>query len=377
MNPPRSGSRTMVPALVVGATGLLVLGVQPLLYGGYVHEGVIAEARLGTLAAVEISAIALGSVAGVQMLGRWRTQLVGLMGLALLIAGNLLPVETALFAWRTLAGAGAGMVVAIAAAQIARQVNVNEASGLFLFFQATSQYAILQGFTLLAPTASTQMVQAALAGISLLVLPVLFMVPARPSVASETYERLQSPPPAGWIALIASAMFLGSAIGIWAYLGVWLESAGVPADGVSARLTAALAGQIAGTLGAVALGTHRRSSLQVLASGTAMTLATALLLQHGPQGVVGWALMIGFGLAWMIGTPALSGLLLEVDPARRSLPYGASAQLVGAAIVPTAVGEIIAARGTDMVLAASAGLVALSLLAVGLALVARSAQRAI
>lgn len=362
-----AGNRSILPALVVGAAGLLVLGLQPLLYGGYVHEGLMTEGRLGTLAAVEISSIAAGSVAGVNLLGRYRSQFVGLGGLALLLLGNLLPVAMALFAWRALAGFGGGMIVAIAAAQIARQANVNAASGLFLFFQATSQYAILQGFTLLAPTASTQMVQAALAGLSVLVLPVLFMVPPRLDVVAGE-ERLGPPPRAGWAALIASALFLGGAIGIWAYLGVWLEVAGLPAQDVSARLTAALVGQIAGALCAVALGTHRRSSVQVVASGVAICGAIGALLMTGPQGLAGWTLMIDFGLAWMIGTPALSGLLLEVDPARRSLPYGASAQLAGAAILPTAVGEVMAARGLDAVLATSCVLVAMALLGVGLAL---------
>lgn len=371
MSTPHGRAKSIVPALIVGAAGLLVLGLQPLLYGGYVHEGFISEARLGTLAALEISAIAAGSVLGVNLLGRLRAQVVGLVGLVLVLAGNLLPLSMALFPWRVLAGLGSGMVVAIAAAQIARQLNVNAASGWFLFFQATSQYAILQGFTLLAPTASPQVVQGALAGLSLLALPVLLFVPPQLGVVSVD-EKLGPPPRAGWIALLASGLFLGSAIGIWAYLGVWLETAGMPHEAVSSRLTAALAGQIVGALCAVALGTHRRSSLQVFFSGTAMITAVSLLLLTGPQGVGGWVLMIGFGLAWMIGTPALSGLLLEVDPARRSLPYGASAQLAGAAIIPTVAGELLAERGMTAILAISACLLVVSLIAVGASLIARS-----
>lgn len=140
--------------------------------------------------------------------------------------------------------------------------------------------------------------------------------------------------------------------------------AGLPTQDVSSRLTAALVGQIAGALCALALGTHRRSSLQVVASGVAICAGIGALLMLGPQGIAGWTLMIGFGLAWMIGTPTLSGLLLEADPARRSLPYAASAQLAGAAILPTLVGEVMAARGIDAVLATSCVLVALLLAAV-------------
>ena len=356
-------SGTIMPALVLGAVGLLVLGVQPALYGAYVHQGLVSEPRLGTLAAAEISAIAFGSVAGIALLGRMRAQVVGLFGITLLILGNLLPLGISLFLARGIAGFGAGMVVALGAAQIARQANVNAASGWFLFLQAISQYAVLQGFAILAPAATAASIQTALAVIALLSCPLLLLVPAQLSMAGEEHSS-GLPPLAGWIALAASGLFVGAAIGVWAYLGVWLEVAGMAAQDVSPRLTAALGGQMIGALCAVALGMSRRSSLQVMASGAVMILAVVLLLERGPEGLAGWLLMTGFGFAWMVGTPALSGLLLELDPGRKSLPYGASAQLLGAAIVPTVTGELLAASGLGYVLAAACAIAGLALLTV-------------
>lgn len=369
MTAPATG-RSLAPALAIGAAGLLVLGVQPALYGAYVHQGLVTEARLGTLASAEISAIALGSVMGIALLGRMRAQIVGLFGILLLIAGNLLPLDYGLFPARAMAGFGSGMVVALGAAQIAQQTNVNAASGWFLFLQATSQYAVLQGFALLAPAALAATIQFALAVLALLASPLLMLVPRQLSLSGP--ERPKGRPPlAGGIALVASGLFVGAAIGVWAYLGVWLEDAGMAAQDVSPRLTASLAGQIAGTLCAVAIGMRGRSSVQVIASGAAMIAAVLVLLARGPAGLEGWALMIAFGWAWMVGTPALAGLLLECDPARRSLPYGASAQLLGAAVLPTLVGELLAAKGLDRVLATSAGLAGLAMLLVVVALLAR------
>lgn len=359
----------LFPALVVGTAGLIVLGVQPLLYGAYVHQGLVEEARLGTLAAAEISAIAFGSVGGIALLRRWPARIVGLLGLLLLVLGNLAPFALPLFLTRIVAGAGGGVVVALAAAQIAGRDNVNAASGAFLLLQAASQYAVLQGFSLLAPAASAMAVQQALAGMAAAAGLLLLLVPRtlRPG-----HEEGGSglPPAGGWIALIASALFVGAAVGAWAYFGVWLETAGLAADGVAARLTASMAGQMAGALVAIALGTRRHSSRQVMAAGLFLIAALALLLLRGPAGAAGWALIVGFGLAWMIGTPALSGLLLELDPGRRSLPYAASAQLLGAAVVPTLTGELLAARGLDLVLACSAVLFAAAIAAIlgGLAL---------
>lgn len=49
MDATTAGGRSLVPALLMGAAGLLVLGVQPLLYGDYVDEGLIPEGQLGTV----------------------------------------------------------------------------------------------------------------------------------------------------------------------------------------------------------------------------------------------------------------------------------------------------------------------------------------
>lgn len=352
---------SMIPALLLGAAGLLVLGVQPALYGAYVHEGFVGEATLGTLAAAEISAIAVGSIAGIALLARMRAQLIGMMGIGLLIFGNMIPLELSLFGARGVAGFGGGMVVALAAAQIARQVNVNSASGWFLFLQATSQYAVLQGFALFAPAAAASTIQHMLALLVLLSSPLLWLMPAWLRPARNDDARGQ-PSPAGWTALLASALFVGAAIGVWAYLGVWLESTGMAANDVSSRLTVSLAGQMLGALCAVVLGMRGRSSVQVVASGSAMIIIVALLLVRGGNDFLGWLLLAGFGFAWMVGTPALSGLLLELDPARSSLPYGASAQLLGAALVPTLAGELLANQGLSLVLAASTGVAGLALL---------------
>lgn len=350
----------LVPVLLLGAVGLLVLGVQPLLYAAYVHQGMIGAERLGTLAAVEISAIACGSLIGVRLLERNTTRVTGLIGLILFCAGNLLPQAVPLLMSRPLAGIGGGMVVALAATRIAQQENVNAASGLFLFLQAISQYAIMQSFVLLAPHAAAKDVQWVLAVLAILVAPVLLMIP--PKLAGFEEAKTATPPPlVGWIVLTVCGLFVGAAVGVWAYLGVWIEAAGLPAEKTSGLLTAALAGQVAGTLIAILLGTHSRSGAQVMLSGFGMFAAVIALLTFGPHGLQGWILLISFGFTWMIGTPALSGLLLACDPERRSLPYAASAQLLGAATVPTLVGEIFAEKGIDIALSTFAGICAIAI----------------
>jgi len=341
----------------------MVLGIQPLLYGAYIHENLISEQKLGTLAAAEISAIALGSTIGVALLKYRTVQTVGILGIAILIAGNLLPSVIPLFLTRALAGIGSGLIVALAAARIAEQTNVNAASGLFLFLQATSQYAIMQGFSLAAPEASAASMQTVLSLIALSSTPLLLLMPSHHPIPQPTADG--GPPPiAGWVALATCGLYLGAAIGVWAYLGIWLESSGMQQETVTPMVTASLAGQMVGALVAVVIGTHSRSDLQVIASGAVMTAAVFMLILLGPEGLTGWLLLIGFGFAWMVGTPALSGLVLKSDPQRKSLPYTASAQLLGAAVIPTVLGELLSHHGLSMVLAASAGLIAVAIILV-------------
>lgn len=364
----RSGWQHLLPTLVLASTGLLVLGVQPLLYVAYIHAGAITEARLGLLAAVEISAIAVGSMTGIHLLRHISARIVGMIGLMVLLLGNLLPEVWPLFATRAVAGFGGGIVVALAAAQIALRANVNAASGLFLFLQAASQYASLQAVSLLAPDLDARGLQILLAALAAAAAPLLLAVPRRLALHDEAAGPSR-PPLAGVIGLAVSALFVGSAIAVWAYLGLWLQSAGIAERATASMLTVALAGQIVGALIAVALGMRWRSDVQVAVSGGAMIMIVMVLLASDPASASGWALLFGFGLVWMLGTPALSGLLLALDPSRKALPFAASAQLLGAALIPTLTGELLAAEGMDRVLQGGTAITAVALILLGLGIV--------
>ncbi|MFM9937396.1 MAG: hypothetical protein ACKVOL_14515 [Novosphingobium sp.] len=347
----------LAASLTLGAAGLLVLGAQPLLYGSYVHEGRITEAGLGLLAAIEITAIALGSAGGIALLGRLPARLVALVGIGLTIAANLLPAEVPLLLARAISGSGGGLLVAIAAAAIARRSGLNAAAAAFLFLQAASQYAILQWFSAQTGAASAAAIQQALAVIAALTVLMLPLVPAslapiHAAQAGDPTNRL--PPLSGWIGLAAAGLVAGASIGIWAYMGLWLEARGIPAERITPMLTASMVGQMIGTLTAIAIGERGHSGTRVIAMAVLLLGIVAALLLRGADGAAGWALVVGYGFVWMVVSPALTGFLLEADPTRRSLPFGASAQLLGAAIVPTTVGVLFAAQGLDTVILASA-----------------------
>ena len=374
MSDPQNSLGQLFATLLLASVGLLFLGVQPLLYVAYIEKGLINEASLGTLAAVEISAVAFGSMLGIRLLRSLTTQRIGLVGISLLIIGNLLPDAINLFVTRAVCGSGAGIIVALAAAKIATRSNVNTASGLFLFLQATSQFAILQGLALLAPNASAMLVQLTLAAFAAAACPLLLLIP-RSIALEEEKASVSMPPTSGLIGLAISGLFVGSAIVVWAYLGVWLQSMKIAEEETALLLSVALAGQIVGALTAMALGMRWRASLQVAASGGAMMAIIVLLLASQPSSMYGWALIFGFGFVWMFGTPALSGLLLQMDPGRGSLPYAASAQLLGAALIPTFAGELFARHGADKILLSSAVLTGFALVLMGFGLVVKARSK--
>ena len=176
------------------------------------------------------------------------------------------------------------------------------------------------------------------------------------------------PGTAGLVALLAAGLFVGGSSGVWAYLGLWLETRGVVPEAVAPLLSAALIGQMAGALAGVFLGDRGRSGTRVFAMGLVMLGLIAVLLLRGPAGPPGWALVVSYGFCGMVAAPALTGFLVEADPSSRSLPYNASAQLMGAAIMPTLAGELFAAQGLDRVILFACGSIIASLTTILLAL---------
>ena len=359
--------RALFACLGTGAVGLLVLGVQPLLYGALVASGRITEAELGLLAAAEIAAIAGGSMIGVPMLARWPSWLVGLAGVALLIVGDLGSIGqtgvAAILGWRVVAGVGGGLLVALAAVAIARAPGISAASAAFLLLQALSQYAVLQWCARPGAATGPDAVLTTLAGAAVLALALLALIPAALHPAPEHAQsgKASWPPLPGILALLAAALFVGGAVGIWAYLGVWLAGRGLDDATVAAMLTASLGGQIGGAALGMAIGERWDSRWRIALLTVLLLGLVGSLFAGGSARALIWAVVSAYGFVWMLATPAFSGFLLEVDATRRALPYGAGAQLLGAAIMPLLAGALFGAVSLDGVLLACAAACALSL----------------
>lgn len=348
--------KTLSACLGLGSVGVLIFGVQPLLYGLYVQSGVISESNLGLLAALEIGGIALGSGAGVVLTKRVRARWIAAAGTAIVIAGNLLPTTDTIFLIRFLTGIGAGLLVSLAALAIAKQKDLNRSAAVFLLLQTASQYGILQWFAASGATATVSTVQIALAGLAAIAfltligfVPASFGSPTTGASAVSASGLSTAPSKTGFIALGGASLFVGGAISIWAYMGVWLSVRGIQDGQIADMLTACLVGQMAGALLAAKIGDSGSHGRRIVCGSAVLMAVVAGLIQLGPAGTLGWILLIAFGATWLLVTPAITAFLEVADPSRNSIPFAAAAQLIGAAIIPTLIGQTYAASDMNMV----------------------------
>ncbi|MEP2734652.1 MAG: hypothetical protein ABJP34_00015 [Erythrobacter sp.] len=133
-------------------------------------------------------------------------------------------------------------------------------------------------------------------------------------------------------------------------------------------LTASMVGQMAGALAAIFLSQYGRAGTRLIAMTMVLLVVVGVMFSIQTSGITGWILVVSVGVIWMITTPALTGLVLEADPTRRSVPFAATAQLLGAATLPTLIGLVFASDGMDSIVLVSAICIAASLLLVVAAL---------
>ncbi len=351
-------------SIFVGSIALLIFGIQPLLYAAYAGERLVAVDHLGLLSAAEVIAIAAGSGIAIPLFRRHRPAVIAGLAMLILGAGNLFQSfhgsGDTLFMMRSLCGFGSGLLVGIAGAAIASTQRVGQWAAAYLLGQAVTQFLFVQGFTILAPTASSGDLQLTLAILSVAGLALLPLLPPHlaPPAAEEAVDAARGSRAAGFMWLVAMFFFIGGAITIWAFAGLWVESERLDPATVGSLLSLGLLGQVAGALLASVMRNGSADWLRFLAS-TALLLACVGAWLQWPSTAFA---AFGFGFFWMSAAPILSSILSNVDPQRRALPFAPAAQLAGVAIIPTVAGIAFAETRVAGVLVAGCAAIGLSLL---------------
>ena len=330
--------RSIAAALGIGSIGLLSIGMQPLMLVALVAEHRIADGAVGAIAAVEVVAIAIGSLVGLRLLRRISATILALLAAAGFAATGLVLIlaqlGTTILIDRMAAGLCEGMMVSVALVTVAAAARPERLSAIFVTGQT-----ILQLLGALAvpwlpwPRLVSDKGYALLVAASLVVACLAFSV-APPRETAATVDRGRPISRASKAALVASGAYQGGFIAVWVHLGLWAGDAGFSQAAASRIVALALLCQILGGA-AAARWSGRISNKGVILTASAVQIASTLLLVAAPvaaPAAYGWSALF-FGLA-MFTVPSFTGLLVELDPQRLAVTYTAAAQLIGAAAVP-------------------------------------------
>ena len=376
-NPSR---RSLWSALWLGSSGLLILGLQPILLGALLTEGRVNFDQLALAATAEMLAIGIGSVLAAFVLGSGAIRLKAALFLAAVTVFDHLTATAqspnAIILFRGLAGLAQGCLVAFAVELIARSRHPGRLGGYFVSLQtfAQSVIAALLAIWIVARWGSFGGFEA-LALISLASAVVIFTLP-------DAYESLPKPSGGSSSGLLRMApitalftiffyyMFLGA---LWAFLEPLGADAGIDATTVGLMVSFSLIAQLIGAFAATFLEV-RLPFRPVLLTAALLAVLVALGIASRPAAPLFWSLAMLTGLLWLSVVPFQIRIAVDADEARRAALLVPAAQLFGAALGPAGASFFVETGSSTAVAYFAAVCAALSGVAVALNAAARPGQ---
>lgn len=334
-------------SMMIGAVGILILGIQPLLLGALLNAGKINAVELGWIATVEVLGMALGVWIGARLMAGSQGKRIAvaaclLMALANAITPGADTVMTIALA-RSLAGLAEGAMIAVSILTISHGAAPARLNAIYLTAGATPQlvfayllpvkvfpvYGVESGFYILA---GVGLLSAALAGV------------IRDRLAPEPEEaggRVAWTPRV--VLALAATLVTASAIGAcWSYAEPMGARQGLTTASVGVAITISLAFQIIGSL-VVALVGYRLPFRLVLPGGVIVQAAAVMTLIAIP-GIVGFSFGLAvFGFCWQACLPFAMDLVIEADASRMTAPLVMPLTLAGLSMGPLIASALVGA----------------------------------
>lgn len=320
--------------LIVGIIGVLIPGMQPQLLGALAVEGRLSAAALGSLASAEL--LAMGIAAGAAGLLLRLDQLRVTAMVALLVTG-LLDILTpwlgagGIFAARTAAGLGEGVLIWIAIGLIVRATSPERWSGIYLMLQTLAQFALASAVGV--ATAHSFGGFTALGIVTLAGLLAVRWLPPSYSPLSAGDVTGGRPSLRGCFALAGVVLYLAFIVAIWVYVEPLGLQLGITATAVHLIAPLSLAMQVLGAGVATLLAPRLPARLMILLVGTA-NLGLLWLMAGPPNPAVFIAATAVFGFLWLFVMPFQVPVIIAADPTRRAAVLIGGAQLVGSSVGP-------------------------------------------
>jgi hypothetical protein len=329
----------------VGINSLLVLGVVPILLGALVDEHRLTAPGIGVAAMIELLTMGLATAAAGALIGKPKfMRAIGLIASVVLAIVDLATTRLsgeAIYFIRGAAGAIEGVLLWITVGMISRTATPERWAGVFFTAQTLSQLILAVILALwIMPRYGANGGFASLAAASILgMLPALFS-PDRYAPLPLAPGESGAPPPRGWMALIATVIFVAAGGAVGVYLEPLAHQAGLDAGVARTALWTSLAAQVVGGALATAMaGRVRYFSVFVFGSASYLAVWYILTLQSP-----GWVFVSANAFAGLTGlflAPFLVPFTIEADPSRRTALQSGAAQLLGGALGPLLASRVV------------------------------------
>jgi len=328
--------------LAIGTVAVLVIGVFPLLLGGLAEEHRLSAAGIGQAATLEL--LTLGLAAGAA--GAWfKTERLKLIGIA---AGVVLAgVDFSMFAasgatvmlLRAIAGAAEGVLLWITIGMIARQALPERMAGIFFAVQTAGQF-LLAVLMAAAPHLGADGGYAILGLTGLAAAALTVLIPARYAPLPRSEGGSGMPPLRGWIALIATVIWVAGGMAVGVYVEPLAHQAHLSDAVAGFAVSSSLAFQIVGSSTATLIAGRLRwlAMFFICAGGEALSWL-ALGIEPGTALFV--AAVSGTGFFGLMALPFLVPMTIETDASRRTAMLSGGAQLVGSALGPFMISFVV------------------------------------
>jgi hypothetical protein len=327
-------------AVAFGSTGLLMLGLQPILLEQLILAGRLTLDGAGLLAMAEIIAIGVGASLANVVLPLSRLRITTGVATVVLALVNALTAAAqsaaALYAARITAGLAGGALVWVATQAIVRFRAPERLAGLFLLLQSCAQAAAAFSLAVWAiPRGGLRGGFLGLAAFTLLPLPLLVWLPR--ALSPHVSKELGLPPlTRANVTTALSILFDMAVVGaLWTFLETFGREAQLPARPVQLTITSVLLAQVGGAVCASWLSPRLSATRTLIVCNLALLLlGGAYLLQ--PTGNLPWfiAVCAAFGFLWLYMMPFHVKLSLAADPEGRLAVQVPALQLLGSALGP-------------------------------------------
>jgi predicted MFS family arabinose efflux permease len=340
-NQPRVFSfRGTAAALWIGSTGLLILGLQPVLLGALLDEGRVDFNGLALIATLEILAIGIGSVLFAFLFSPDNMRIKAGALLALAAIGQFLTGSaadlTSLLIIRGLTGLVEGGLVAVAVELIARSATPERTGGFFVLAQTLAQSILAALLALLiVPTMGASGGFRLLAFVTLISVLLLPFLPSSyghlPKAEDEAASGvLRARPIVALLIIFSLYLFIGS---IWAFLEPLGARSGLSSATVGLIVSITLLVQVCGAITATFLEARLKYS-RVLGAAAGLGILLALGFAFSPPPLVFWVISLVTGFIWLFVVPWQIGITIVADDSRKTALLVPAAQLFGAALGP-------------------------------------------